>query len=124
MESQSVPISAVVATRRRAEPLRRTLAAFAAQSVQPSEWIIVDASDDRQTEDLCAAGGTVVSDRPVIRYLRAAVRGAASQRNAGFARALERFVLFVDDDVLPEPDCLARMWRAMEQNPQMGGSMP
>ena len=115
----SLPVSAVVATRHRAGPLRRTLESLARQDAQPVELIVVDASDDGETRALCAAppAGLV----PALRYLPAATRGAASQRNEGVALATQPFVLFMDDDILLEPDCLARMHRAMTDGAQLGG---
>ncbi len=108
-----------MATRHRAEPLRRTLASLAKQAEQPAELIVVDASDDRETRALCAGPPAGLTAR--VDYRPAATRGAASQRNEGVARATQPLILFLDDDVLFEPDCLARMHRAMEWDARLGG---
>lgn len=112
-------ISAVVATRHRAGPLRRTLESLARQGVQPEELIVVDASDDGETRALCVSPPAGLTAR--VDYRPAASRGAASQRNEGVALAAHPLVLFMDDDILLEPDCLARMCRAMAADARLGG---
>lgn len=114
-----LPVTTVIATRHRAGPLGRTLASVAEQSAQPAEIIVVDASDDGDTRIRCESPfpGLIAA----IRHLPAATRGAASQRNEGVARAAHPLVLFMDDDILLEPDCLARMHRALAADARLGG---
>ena len=114
-----LPISAIIPTRHRAEPLRRTLEAVARQSARPREILVNDRSDDDLTRQVCET----VSAGPdtAIRWMRAGTSGAAAQRNEACARATEPFILFMDDDIVPEPDCLARLWSAMEGDPKLGG---
>ncbi len=114
-----LPVSAVIATRHRAGPLGRTLASLAAQGAVPGELFIVDASTDDATAALYRELPGPLMD--ALRYQRASVPGAASQRNEGVARATQPFVLFMDDDILLEPDCLARMHAAMAADGRLGG---
>ena len=39
----------------------------------------------------------------------------------GVTYAAEPFILFMDDDILFEPECLARLWGALNSNPELGG---
>jgi hypothetical protein len=54
-------------------------------------------------------------------WLAAEKRGAASQRNQGMGECQHPVVGFFDDDILFEPDCLARLWRALHSDSDLGG---
>ena len=56
-----------------------------------------------------------------VSYCQAVFLGAASQRNEGVTQASQPFILFLDDDILPEPDCIKRLWTAMEGDARLGG---
>ena len=117
--SQILPISAIVPTRNRAMPFARMLHSLAQQSAQPIEMIVVDASTDDDTQHLCQS--VVLGLATKILYYRATETGAATQRNQAIAHASQPHILFADDDILFEPDCLLRLWRSLDQNPQLGG---
>lgn len=119
MKNMLFPISVIVATRSRPVPWRDTLVRLAMQSVQPSELIVVDASDDNATRLVCEVPMAGLAGKLI--YLRATVSGAAAQRNEGVARASQPFILFLDDDVRLEPECLARLWAAISADPHLGG---
>jgi glycosyltransferase involved in cell wall biosynthesis len=118
----TVPVSAIVPTRNRSDILFRTLTSLRTQGLAPAELIIVDASDDNQTqkaiealerqEELCA--GRII-------WERAQEHGAAVQRNQGWARAGQPVIWFFDDDILFEPDCVARLWSALQSDAGLGG---
>jgi glycosyltransferase involved in cell wall biosynthesis len=114
-----LPISAIVPTRNRSAPLARTLHSLAQQSVQPSEMIVVDGSTDDSTQKLCE--GQIYGLATQIKYYRATEIGAATQRNQGMLHARENVIWLMDDDILLEPECLARLWTALQSHPQLGG---
>jgi GT2 family glycosyltransferase len=94
-------VSVVVPTVGRPEALGRCLAALAGQrGAGAIEVIVVD--------DGCvptvAEGGEVVADQ----ILRAGGGGAAAARNLGARAARSRLLLFLDDDLVPSPDLVAR----------------
>ena len=99
--------------------MRRTLISLAAQQMQPDELIVVDASDDDETRALCA--GPIAGLISAVRWLAAATRGAANQRNEGILQATLPLILFLDDDIVLEPECLERLHRALEQGVRLGG---
>jgi len=115
-----VPVAVVIPTRSRAEVLRRTLESLAAQSAQPAQVIVVDASDDASTRILCA-------DVPIpglisaVSWQAAEVPGAASQRNQGVRGCSQPVIGFMDDDILFEPMCFARLWSALNSDSGLGG---
>ncbi len=114
-----LPVSVVIPTRHRAEPLRRTFESLARQSAQPAEIVIVDASDDAATQKLCSDGTAGLVSR--VGWYRAVRRGAALQRNEGVAAAAHDVIGFFDDDILFEPECVSRLWAALESDPALGG---
>src|ERR1017187_1696808 len=120
MAAELLPVTVVIPTRDRAAALRRTLESLAEQSSQPAELRIVDASTDGSTRSLCEEE-SIPNLRLAVSWCRADLAGAASQRNQGVRAASRSMVGFMDDDVLLEPDCFARLWRALNSDDRMGG---
>lgn len=114
-----LPISAIVPTRHRSAVFFRTLQSLAQQSHQPLEMIVVDASEDTKTQDLCHS--TVPGLATQIKYYRALAIGAATQRNQAMACATQETIWLIDDDILLEAECLARLWNALNSDVNIGG---
>lgn len=119
--ASNVSVSAVIPTRHRETALKRTLASMLDQYLLPAEIIVVDASSDDATKNAIEAFELQISGACQIRYLKAEIPGAASQRNQGVAVATQPTIWFLDDDILIEPDCVHRLWQALESNPKIGG---
>lgn len=120
MHAKVLSLSLVIPTRNRAPVLLRTLESLAAQFVQPAEVIIVDASDDALTRSLCLDHSISVL-ASTLHWCRAEIAGAASQRNQGVRQCSQPVIGFCDDDILFEPECLARLWRALHSDSSIGG---
>ena len=121
MKPLIIPVSAVVPTRDRAPVLKRTLLSLAEQSVLPAELIVVDGSSAEASRKIVEEFEKWVSNYIVICWRRAEQLGAAIQRNQGVTAASQPFILFFDDDVIFEADCLARLWSAIDADPRLGG---
>lgn len=115
------PISAVIATRDRAASLSRAFDSLLSQEIVPAEFIVVDASGDDATKNVTMKFAERLAVLATVRWLSADVPGAAPQRNQGVALATQPFVWFFDDDILFEPHCLSRMWRAIKSDSALGG---
>ena len=115
-------LSAVIPTRNRARLLDRTLGSLAAQGVAFNELVVVDSSIDEATREICAHWAADGRFPAPLRDLRAEVAGAAAQRNQGCAASTSPYVLFVDDDIEFEPCCLKRLYRAVADDPGVGGA--
>lgn len=115
----TLPISVIVPTRNRAKVFAKTLESLALQQSQPTDMVVVDASDGNDTYELCHSNIPGLSTK--IAYHRAIVKGAAIQRNQAFQYATHPYILFCDDDILFEPDCIAEMWQALNQDSTLGG---
>lgn len=114
-----LPISALVPTRNRSAPLARTLQSLAQQSVQPVEMIVVDGSNDDTTQNLCQS--IIPGLTTQIKYYRATEIGAATQRNQAIAHASQNVIWLMDDDILLEPECLNKLWTALQSDANLGG---
>ena len=113
-----LPICAVIPTRNRPRILRRTLESLAAQCHQPMTIIIVDASEDNATKDQIALELNGLKSRLLYQFSQ--TPGAAAQRNQAEPFLDQPFVLFMDDDILLEDQCIARLWSAISPR-DMGG---
>jgi GT2 family glycosyltransferase len=114
--------SIVVPTFRRPAALRATLQPLLAQEYprEDFEVIVVDDDSSQATVELIKQ----LADQAVEITLTAQKQGgAAKARNRGARLACGQVVLFVDDDILVEPDHLRRHWEARERHsdPLVGG---
>jgi len=115
----TLPVSAIIATLDRPAVLRRTLQSLATSDSVPAELIVIDASSDTQTEEMLK--NWVAESRIEFVYQKAITVGAAAQRNQGVPLARNPLIWFLDDDILLEPDCLARLCRAINDDSSLGG---
>jgi glycosyltransferase involved in cell wall biosynthesis len=120
MAVELIPISVVIPTANRSAVLRRTLESLAAQSSQPAQVILVDASEDQATRSACVEQ-PVTGLRSEVVWRTAQTRGAASQRNEGMSECGHAVIGFFDDDILFEPHCVARLWAALQSDAGLGG---
>lgn len=119
MSSVILPVTAIVPTGDRAGCLQRMFDSLAEQTSRPQEIIVVDASSDVETRAVCDQYRGKVS--PALLYRNAEQPGAATQRNQAWSLVSTPFVLFCDDDIVFERNCLERLWNAMAAEPSLGG---
>jgi glycosyltransferase involved in cell wall biosynthesis len=98
-------ISVVIPTYNRAEALELTLQHLARQTLphEQFEVIVVDDGSNDHTEQVVAKRSWPFP----LTYLKQMNRGAAATRNLGVAQARADLILFLDADVIPEPQLLA-----------------
>ena len=100
-----IELSVVMPTHDRRSSVLRALHALAAQDLDPARFevlVVVDGSTDGTADALRVASAPF--DLAVIEQPR---RGRAAACNAGWSRARGAVVLFLDDDMEPEPACLS-----------------
>jgi GT2 family glycosyltransferase len=99
--SKAAMASVIIPTYNRVDRLRRVLDAFAAQTLGSTHFEVIVVSDG-------STDGTDEFLRHAITPFRLVViarpnAGPASARNAGVRRATGPLLLFIDDDVVPQP---------------------
>ncbi|WP_246148139.1 glycosyltransferase family 2 protein [Nonomuraea turkmeniaca] len=92
--------------------------------------IVVDdrVTDRDQTGTLRRGGGSRTKERGVtlsalsrfehVRVVRSGGRGPAAARNAGWRAAETPWVVFLDDDVIPQPGWAAAVWKDLVDLPE------
>jgi glycosyltransferase involved in cell wall biosynthesis len=103
-----VNLSVIIPTFNRRESLRRTLDGLARQtySMLGFEVIVVSDGSTDGTEEMLAA--YAVSAPYVLRPISQANAGPSAARNRGIREARHEIIVFLDDDVEPVPEFLAR----------------
>jgi glycosyltransferase involved in cell wall biosynthesis len=102
-------VSIVLCTANRPDDLARTLRALSAvdrPSDMSAELIIVDNRDGEQARGVLAANPPKALSSRVVHEPQ---RGLSHARNRGIAEARGRAILFIDDDVRPQPGWLEKM---------------
>lgn len=107
-------VTVVIATAFRETTLVRTLESLRDQSLVPDQIVIVDGAPVPGVEPLATAFGEQTGLN--ISYLRSSPPSAAVQRNVGVAAAIGDVILFLDDDVYPDADCVANIIDVFEHD--------
>lgn len=113
----ALPISVVIPTYRRESVLLETLAYMLALDPGPSEILVIDQSEKhepettRQLETLQAAGH--------IRVVSLAAPSIPCAMNRGLQEAKQEIVLFLDDDIRPEPGLVSAHLAAHNEHPDV-----
>src|SRR5579864_5177617 len=102
----TVEMSVVIPTYNRFHTLRALLEALNRQSLVPSKFevILVDSMSTDETEEFVRNFQTKFS----FHYIRQENRGRSGARNRGIMEAHGKIVLFIDSDIIPTPDFLAK----------------
>jgi GT2 family glycosyltransferase len=111
----SLHLTLAIATCGRADALRRCLEAVRAQTRAPDEIIVVD-------QDPSDAARTAVGDTKLsIRYFEQRRLGLSASRNLALARAGGDVLAVTDDDCFPDPNWVAAVIKAMEEDSSLTG---
>ncbi|MGA8261223.1 MAG: glycosyltransferase [Arenicellales bacterium] len=105
-------ISVVIATHDRPAELEKCLREVRGQLREGWELIVVDSAPSTD-----ASRRMIESMFPDIRYLRLDTPGASLARNAGAQAARNDIIAFLDDDTIPEANCLLRLAAAFQRHP-------
>ena len=107
-------VSVVIGTLNSWPDVEMTIESALHQSHQPIEVIVVDnSSTDATPEEVPRRFGQRV------RFIRQPNRGAAGQRNTGFAVARGEFIQFADGDDVLAPNKLAKQVEVFRANPEL-----
>lgn len=110
-----ISISAIVPTIGRADSLGVLLDALARQTRQPDQVIVADGSDGADVHALVTDQAWTARGLQVT-HLRVSPPNAVRQREAAIAQARGSLLLLLDDDVVPEPECVAALAQCLRQH--------
>ncbi|MBV8857738.1 MAG: glycosyltransferase [Acidobacteria bacterium] len=114
MTDTAFTFTVVIPTHNRSDALAETLPALARQDFDGAwEAVVVN---NRCTDDTDEVVGRQSFPVPLA-LVHEGVPGAAAARNAGAEVARGRYLVFIDNDILVEPDFLRRHLAALEANP-------
>ena len=109
-------VTVVVLSHNRPACLEKALASIVAQSHRPAEIVVVD-----NNSPASPAVASVVAQVPDAVLIRSATNlGFAGGMNLGISRAQQAYVFLTEDDVVLEPDCLARLLEHIVREPSAG----
>jgi GT2 family glycosyltransferase len=110
-------VTVVIPTYNRRARLGLVLSGLAHQSVEASsfEVVVIDDGSTDGTSEWVERQKTAFS----LRLIKQTNHGPASARNAGVANARTPLVLFLDDDVVPDPNLLSEHLRTHEGEPNI-----
>lgn len=118
--------SVIIPTKNRREDLEVAVKSLLEQTVLPEELIIIDQSPVADSKDAVAdlytaAAAEVRAHVNLVYVHDPAIAGSAVARNHGIERANSEILVFLDDDVVLEPDFLERMLRVYLDEPEVSG---
>jgi glycosyltransferase involved in cell wall biosynthesis len=114
-------ITVVVPTLGRLATLARVLEHLDSQTVSAADYELIIVADAKLSE--VAAIDSLVQGRSYrVQRLQADVPGASSARNAGWRAARAPLLLFIDDDILPDPGLIEQhlLWHQRSPAPEVG----
>jgi glycosyltransferase involved in cell wall biosynthesis len=100
-------ISVVIPTFNRASVLAQTIDFVESQTVSNESYEVI-VVDNASTDDTHAVLEAKRKKHPNLRFFLQTKPGAAATRNAGLRETSGEIVLFIDDDILAEPDLVER----------------
>jgi len=101
-------VTVAIPTYNRAELLRQTLAGIARQEFPPDDFEVL-VVDNNSRDGTAAVVAAFAGARPAPRHILEERQGLDHARNRALAEARGEIILFGDDDILVEPDWIARM---------------
>jgi len=99
-------ISVIICTYNRANLLKRALNSLARQSFKEFEIIIVDDGSEDNTCEICNSFKDQMSS---LKYIYKKNTGLSNARNIGIKSSTGDYILFTDDDCIPEENWVERM---------------
>lgn len=114
-------ISVVIPTLSRPKHLRNVIQSILAQTRLPDEVIVVDQSDDSETENLITKERSVLNEKVNLKYIFEKEKSASHARNVGWRAATGQLVLFVDDDMILDTRHISEMLRVYHDHPHAVG---
>jgi GT2 family glycosyltransferase len=117
-EAGEMQISVVIPTYNRCSVLMRTLEALHDPLLQTSTYEVIVVDDGSTDATPTMIPDLASSSSYKLLYMRQANRGPAAARNRGIAAASGDLILFIGDDIIPQPGFIAAHLHAHQAYPQ------
>lgn len=118
----TLSVDVIIPTKNRPQDLEDTVKTLLNQSILPAQLIIVDQSDDSESERrVKALCDSVTSRLKLIYILDRSIQGGAVARNRAMDLVVSDLMLFLDDDVFLEQDFIEQIVDSYRLYPQAGG---
>lgn len=108
MTAGTAPVSVVIPTLGRAEPLERCLTSLAECQPRADEIVVADQSGSERVSEVVERFGPIGA-----RLVLCDGKGVSNSRNVGLRAAVNDLVMVVDDDCTVEPDWVGVGWHSM-----------
>ncbi len=109
-------ISVIIPTYNGAGILEKTLPQWLSQSYNENEHEVY-VVDNRSSDSTHSTVKRIIAEHPNFHYLYEDTPGATAARHAGVKASEGDILVFADNDVLVNPDCLQEVMRVYVQNP-------
>lgn len=122
MQQRQKSLALIVCTYRRPEAMRRLLESLDVQTVPPDEILVIDGSEDTETETIVHHIALLGCPNRVSYWrVPAEHRGLTRQRNYGIAKANADIVAFLDDDTISDPAYFEEIRLCFQRHPEAAG---
>ncbi|MBI3899036.1 MAG: glycosyltransferase family 2 protein [Gammaproteobacteria bacterium] len=116
-------VSAVIPTKDRPQDLHKAVESLLRQTLLPTELIVVDQSGSNASKDIVLGLPQWKELDVVVNYIHdPSVRGLVPAKEVASQRSQCDVVLFLEDDVILEPDFIEKILLGFDEKPEMMGS--
>lgn len=112
----SIKASVVICTYNRVDHLLLAIDSLTRQSMSSDDFEII-VVDNASSDSTPQAVEKLLFTVPNVRYVREEALGLSHARNRGIRESRGEVVVFLDDDAVAEPDCIAAHLRAFAREP-------
>ncbi|MBD2513924.1 glycosyltransferase [Nostoc sp. FACHB-973] len=109
-------VSVIIPTYQRGHLVSQAINSVLAQTYKDYEIIVINDGSQDNTQQVLAQ----FSDRHCITTIHQANQGVSAARNAGIRSARGKYIAFLDDDDLWEPQKLEKQISVLDSNPYLG----
>ncbi len=96
--------------------LKKTLRSLERQVFKDFEVVIVDDGSTKSVDFVISNFQFLISN---LRFYKIEHGGAPQARNYGFSKSRGEYILFCDADIILDKECLAKMKKALDDNPKI-----
>ena len=118
MKSRSVLASVIVCTYNRAQLLKNCLLSLDKQSIDNKHYEVI-VVDNNSTDDTQNVVKRFARNRPNTKLVTEKKQGLSYTRNRGWKEAKGRYVAYIDDDALAEPDWIEQIVNFLKTHPKI-----